>query len=515
MTDDTFAALWATRVRASAHAPFLVFEGQDGAVAEWSYAQFDEIVERTAATLNERGVGRGDAVHVCLTNSPAFIALWLAVARLGAWMVPVDPASTARDLENQFERTAPVLGVCGSARSDVYLLSAGTRGIPALVLSETSADVASGSPLVASTGAAPAPIGRASDPLAVMFTSGTTAAPKGVVLSQRNYAHVARTMAHAVTLGPQHRWFVTLPLFHANAQYYCFGPAIAAGASVALTARFSASGWLASAHRLAVTHASLFAAPIRMILARTPGDAPRVRLDHVWFAQSLGSRHHEDFTALVGCAPRQLYGMTESVAIVTADASDPPTPDLIGLPVAGREVLLVDPVTLDPVPSGVVGMMIVAGEPGIDLFLEYLNDPATTARTLVERNGRTWLMTGDLAESTPSGALRFVGRADDVIKVAGENVSLTQVEATISQAPGVLEAAVVARHDDMRDQVPVAYVVPIEPHAPPDRRVLDEWAARELPPQARPREWHIISELPRTSVGKVRRFRLPNAADQG
>ena len=123
------------------------------------------------------------------------------------------------------------------------------------------------------------------------------------------------------------------------------------------------------------------------------------------------------------------------------------------------------------------------------------------------------LATGDLAVATEPGPLRFVGRADDVIKVAGENVSLTEIEAIISQAPGVLEAAVVARPDPVRDHVPVAYVVPRDAAAPPDSVALADWAATELPPQARPREWHIIAELPRTSVGKVRRFQLPNPAE--
>lgn len=122
--------------------------------------------------------------------------------------------------------------------------------------------------------------------------------------------------------------------------------------------------------------------------------------------------------------------------------------------------------------------------------------------------GRTWFLTGDLATATPGGALRFVGRADDVIKVAGENVSLTEVEAVVAQAPGVLEAAVVARADPIRDQVPVAYAVPHDPDDPPSVDRLTTWAERHVAPRARPRAWYLIDSLPRTSVGKVRRFKI-------
>ena len=210
-----------------------------------------------------------------------------------------------------------------------------------------------------------------------------------------------------------------------------------------------------------------------MILARTPEGTPPARLRHVWFAQSLGRDHHREFSELVGTLPRQVYGMTETTTVVTADRGDPPSHELIGEPVPGRRVRLVDPSTHADVEPGTPGMIIVAGERGVDLFAEYLDDPAVTDRTFTtDGDGVTWLLTGDLAvqvdsPSAGSGALRFVGRADDVIKVAGENVSLTEVEAVLAQAPGVLEVAVVARADAIRDQVPVAYVVARDPdHAP-------------------------------------------------
>jgi len=346
-----------------------------------------------------------------------------------------------------------------------------------------------------------------------MFTSGTTSEPKGVVLTQHNYAQVADTMSAIVGLRPEHRWLVTLPLFHANAQYYCIAPAIAVGASVALTSTFSASQWLRQARDLSATHASLFAAPIRMILARRPADAPAGRLEHVWFAQNLGAQHYDEFAALAGCRPRQLYGMTETVAIVCADVCDPYRNDTIGPPIAGRQVLLRNPETGADAPPGEPAELILAGVPGEDIFLEYLDDPAATGRSLVRRDGTTWFHTGDMVarsadSSADNGALRFVGRRDDVIKVSGENVSLTEVEATLAQAPGVLECAVLGRPDPVRDMVPVAYVVPRDLAHPPAVSDLAAWSERNLAAAARPRDWHLIEALPRTSVGKVRRFKL-------
>jgi len=330
-----------------------------------------------------------------------------------------------------------------------------------------------------------------------------------------NYAHVADTMSAVVGLRPEHRWLVTLPLFHANAQYYCIAPAIAVGASVALTSTFSASQWLRQARDLSATHASLFAAPIRMILARRPADAPAVRLEHVWFAQNLGARHYDEFAALAGCRPRQLYGMTETVAIVCADVCDPYRNDTIGPPIEGRPVVLRNPETGADAPLGEEAQpgepaeLVLGGVPGADIFLEYLDDPAATGRSLVQRDGTTWFHTGDMvARVAGNGALRFVGRRDDVIKVSGENVSLTEVEATLAQAPGVLECAVLGRPDPVRDMVPVAYVVPRDREHPPAVSDLAEWSERNLAAAARPRDWHLIEALPRTSVGKVRRFKL-------
>ena len=509
----TFAQRWDAAVAGpNADRPFLVFEGPDGSVSQWTYREFDEVVRGMGAMLAASGVTQGASVHVAARNCPAFIAIWLACARSGAWLVPVDPTSTARDISRQLDRVRPAVGICAASRADVY--AAGVRESAAgrlavIELAETAADVSlpvnPGQRGAIASARAVAPADR----LAVMFTSGTTSEPKGVVLTQHNYAYVADTMSAIVGLRPEHRWLVTLPLFHANAQYYCIAPAIAVGASVALTSSFSASQWLRQGHDLGATHASLFAAPIRMILARRPAGAPALQLQHVWFAQNLGEEHYDEFSALAGCRPRQLYGMTETVAIVCADASEPYRNDTIGPPITGRPVLLRNPETGADAPPGEPAELVLGGVPGADLFLEYLDDPAATSRSLVQRDGATWFHTGDMvARVADDGALRFVGRRDDVIKVSGENVSLTEVEAILAQAPGVLECAVLGRPDPVRDTVPVAYVVPRDREHPPAVDDLAEWSKQNLAAAARPRDWHLIDALPRTSVGKVRRFTL-------
>ncbi|GAA3678527.1 ATP-dependent acyl-CoA ligase [Nocardioides ginsengisoli] len=520
MTIDqaTFEQRWRCAVRDHGRETFLVFRDHDGTVTSWSYGEFERIVASVAATLRSYGVRPGDAVHVGLRNCPAFVAVWLAVSRLGAWMVPVDPASAGRDIARQMARTAPVVAVCPVERLGVYREQ--VPEIPVIGVEQSAVDVRPGGaltavparPVCAGEEQFPPEAAAPGDRLAVMFTSGTTSEPKGVVLSQQNYAHVAGAMADVVNLTTESRWYVTLPLFHANAQYYCFAPAIAVGASVALTASFSASRWLTWASQLDVTHASLFAAPIRMILARRPEVVPRLQLEHVWYAQSLAAGQYDEFAALVGCRPRQLYGMTETIAIASADLSDAPGHDRIGDPAdLGRSTRVVDPVSGVPVPAGTPGLLLVGGTRGVDLFVEYLDDPVTTAGAFERADGLDWLRTSDLVVADATGILRFVGRVDDVIKVAGENVSLTEVEAALGQAPGVLEAAVLAEEDPVRDVVPVAFVVPRDPTRPPTVDGLAAWAADHLAPQARPRRWTLVDALPRTSVGKIRRQKLKEA----
>jgi len=273
----TFASVWEHSLATRGDAPFLVFEAPDGTVTDWSYAAFDELVERFACELVRHGVEPGSSVHLALTNSPTFVAVWLAATRLGAWIVPSDPMGRAPELADHIERTDPTIGFCARERVGEYRPAAGN--MPFHMIDESDAAFA----WLTHDRVDGWPTPRLTDRAAVMFTSGTTGRPKGVEITQANYAFAGKVMADAAQLTAADRHLVVLPLFHANAQYYSFASAIWAGASVALMHTFSASGFLPAAARHRATCASLFAAPMRMILARGDETAG-VGLRHCWFA---------------------------------------------------------------------------------------------------------------------------------------------------------------------------------------------------------------------------------------
>lgn len=490
------AAAWQRAVSEHPGRPFLTFEAPDGSVADWSYNEFDIIVNRAMGKLRDCGVDAGSAVHLALTNSPTFIAVWLAALRIGAWIVPSDPMGRAPELADHIARTRPVIGFCAESRSEVYREAAGS--LPYIRIDEADTQLcwldgtAEGEP------GSPGADHRA----AVMFTSGTTGRPKGVEITQANYAFAGQAMAEASGLSSDDRHIVVLPLFHANAQYYSFASAIWAGASVALMHSFSASGFLAQAARHRATCASLFAAPMRMILARgekTDG----VALRHCWFAQNITEEQHGTLTEWLGCEPRQLYGMTETIPAVLTDTGSSPRCDSMGFVTQGCSVELHGPGG-DPVGVGEVGEIVVGGVRGRTLFAGYLDDADTTEASF--RDG--WFLTGDRATCDASGRWYFDGRRSDVLKVSGENVSTVEVEGVLSSHPGVLEASVVGAPDEVRDEVPVAFVVPSDLDAPPSAEELTSWCAERLSKPKVPRQFTFLDELPRTSVGKIRKFML-------
>jgi crotonobetaine/carnitine-CoA ligase len=472
----------------------------------------DARANRAANLLRARGIGPGGRFGVQLANCIEFYDMWFGAAKAGAVMVPTNPLSTADELAYVLDHAGVRLTVTepdlvDTVREAHKLLPDGGDSSSVLVTG-AAADVDS---YATALDAQPeTPVEADQDPLGVvgiLYTSGTTSRPKGVLITNANYLFVGHLVAEYLRLRPEDRALIVLPLFHGNAQYYSTMPALVTGASIALAPRFSASRWSEQATALRATVASLFAAPIRMILAQEPSRYDRAHdLRVTMFAQNMTDSQTTEFEKRFGLMLAQLYGMTETIA--------PPTlnplygerrHETIGRPAMGTSVRIVADDGVTDVEPGEPGELLVGGVPGRTLMLGYLDNPEATAEALAGG----WLHTGDNVRMDADGYLHFVDRGKDVIKRAGENVSSGEVERVVNSHPAVFESAAIGIPDEMRDEAIKMFVV-LNAGQVISQDELIAWSAARLSRFKVPSVVEFVDGLPRTSVGKIQKHLLRN-----
>ncbi len=508
--------LIAARARDRGDKTWLYFERQADAARglaefrrEFSYAEFDRRVNQACHYLAGRGIARGDVVNLHLPNCPAFLLLWFAIARLGAVMMPTNVLASADELAWLLEHSRSRLAFT-TAKHAATLAACRERvaSLRDVVLCDPFSESPAADSLERALDAQPDAAWNCpaspTDLAAIMYTSGTTSQPKGVMVTHANYLAAGRTVADRIELVADDRQFVVLPLFHGNAQYYSTMSALLVGASVVLMDRFSASRFFDLCIAYECTVASLFAAPLRMLLAQPENPAQRDnRLRVVLFAQSLTAAQLDDWARRFGAPLLQLWGMTETMGPALMNPlHGERRNDTVGLPAGGYEIALVDDAG-QPVADGEAGEIVVGGVPGETLMAGYFRNPEATAATL--RDG--WLYTGDNALRDADGYYRFIDRKKDMIKRAGENVSAGEVEQVLLQHPAVFECAVVGLPDEMRDERIVAIVVLRDGGTAGEQEIIDFCAAR-LAAFRVPERVVFETTLPKTSVGKIQKHRL-------
>ena len=487
---------------------FVIYDDLEGNVTRLSYAEFDTQVNRTANMLRSLGVRKNDKINVHLPNCLEFLYLWFGAAKTGAVIMPTNILSTAAELEylithsesrfiftqanylptvNQIRQQCPAIEqviLCGTTSSPETLSFAS-------LLAQQTTDL----PDVNIT-----PL----DEVSILYTSGTTSRPKGVLVTNANYIYAGETVAKAIRLAPDDRHYIVLPLFHANAQYYSTMSALVTGASIALMARFSASSYFDCCIAHNCTVGSLFAAPIRMILAQER--RPELRsntLRVAMTAQNVTAAQLDEWAERFNAPLLQLYGMTETMGPPLMNPIAYKRNNLsIGLPALGYEVMLADDAG-KPVSQGEAGQIVVYGQPGESIMKGYFKNSEATAATIHEG----WLWTGDNAYQDNEGYFHFVDRAKDMIKRAGENVAASEVEAVILQHPKVFDCAVIGVPDPLRDEAIKAFVV-LHQHQQATPEEIIVWCRDRLAKFRVPEFVEFRSELPRTSVGKIQKHVL-------
>jgi len=487
---------------------FVLFDDIDSGITSHSYADFDGYVNRTARMLQSLGVGGGDKVNLHLGNCLEFLLLWFAAAKIGAVIMPTNVAATAGELEYLIDHSECRLMFTQPAYLEVAREVQGRCArVEAIVVCGASAngDGQFFDDLV-STRSDQRPDTQCdqSGEVAILYTSGTTSRPKGVLVTNANYIYAGETVAKALCLSREDRHLVVLPLFHGNAQYYSTMSTLVTGASMVLSSRFSASRFFDQAIRHECTVSSLFSAPMRMLLAQPRRrELAENRLRAVLFAQCVTQDQLDEWQDRFHAPLLQLWGMTETMGPPLMNPIHYRRDNMsMGLPVMGYQVQLVDEQG-SPVTRGEIGQIVVAGEPGRTLMKGYFKNRKATADSI--RDG--WLWSGDNARQDDDGYFHFVDRAKDMIKRAGENVAASEVEAVILTHPQVFDCAVIGVPDPIRDESIVAVVMLVEGGTLAGDAIID-WCRERLASFRVPERVEFRRVLPRTSVGKIQKHLL-------
>jgi crotonobetaine/carnitine-CoA ligase len=451
-------------------ATFLEFRGRT-----WSYAEAGASTDGLAAELLGLGLRPGDRLAVHLPTGPPHLFLFLAAAKVGIVTCPIHPDLAAPEVLAARAQIDPAAVVDASGR-------VGIRGSEAARLDE----------LLLSRRALAGVDEPPEDAIAtILATSGTTGAPKAAMLSFRMAVLTGEGFAHWLGLRSDDRLFTCLPLSHVNARFYSTLGAIAAGASLALEERFSASRFWSWIRASEATQVNLIGAMLKILLDRpASGDDSGHRLRLAYAAPAVGPEAHRAFERRFKTRLVIGYGLTESTFGFIQPRDDPRDLDAMGLP------------RRHPDSSIPAEVRLVEGEIWLRnpaTFSGYFRDPDATREALTEDG---WLKTGDLATVGPDGAYTFAGRRKLVIRRRGENLTPAEVEAVLESHPAVLEAGVVGVPSALGEEDVMAYVV-FRPGARASEADLAAHCAARLAPFKVPTAWRVIEALPRTPTQRI------------
>jgi malonyl-CoA/methylmalonyl-CoA synthetase len=435
-------------------------------------AALEDASRRVAGRLARAGVGPGDRMLFSAESSIGLVIAHVAALRSGIVVVPANTAYRERELAH----------IVGDARPRAALVDRDDRA--AWIRAAAADTVIVGSDVELAAGLAPPLDGVAPGaPALIGYTSGTTGAPKGAVLSHANLLAGVESVRIAWRWDADDRLVLALPLFHIHGLGVGLHGTLLAGASAVLLPKFEVGAVLDAAADHDAT--LFFGVPTmyhRLAASDRVGELARLRLC-VSGSAALPAELHEALAARAGQAVIERYGMTETLMNVSNPYDGERRPDSVGLPLPGVELRLGDD-----------DEILLRGP---NVFGGYWQRPDATAASF-DADG--WFRTGDLGRFDDDGYLRILGRSKELIISGGLNVYPREVEDVLLGHPAVAEAAVVGAPSEEWGETVTAFVVA---DGAPDLDGLLAFAAGRLAPFKRPRVVHFVDSLPRNALGKV------------
>jgi crotonobetaine/carnitine-CoA ligase len=467
----------------------------------FTFADVDRESSRFAAALTDRGIGPGDRVAVMLRNQPEFPLIWLALAKIGAQLVPVNTNYQEFDGAHVLRHSGAKLAVAAPEFTDLLSRIGLTEVLTPTALSRESAHLGAA---LSRESAAFTPVPET--PVNIQYTSGTTGAPKGCVLPNRYWTTLAVGLATDFPAVGEDDVILTAQPFHYIDPQWNVALGLAAGATLVVLDRFHPSTFWAKVREYGVTWFYCLGLMPTLLLRQEPSEADRDHRVRAICASAIPHELHAELEARWGVPWYEAFGMTETggdIRMTAADHDETVGTGCIGRPSRDREAMIAGE-DGKPVPRGETGELLLRG---IGLMHGYHDDPEATAKAF--RNG--WFHTGDLARMDDAGRVYYVGRTKDMIRRSGENVSADEVERALLLHPAVRLAAVVAVPDELRGEEIKAYVVCDGER--PEPAELVEFCSGKLAYFKVPRFWAFADGLPMTPSERVAKGELRKVAD--
>lgn len=485
---------WSQTWAAHPEAPVLLDLSAAGDDARWCRAdELEEMTRRRAEALIGLGLRPGDRVLWSTASSLRAVVANIAALRAGLVVVPVNPAYTERELAHVVADVRPAAAIVDDpARAAVV-----ARAAADVVVATPDLEVLQGAPRRGGSGGSGGSgesgdvvldAARPEDAALVAYTSGTTGAPKGAVLTHGNLLANSESIALTWRWVRGDRLVHALPIFHGHGLCVALYTSLLTGSSVVLLPRFDVDAVLDACARYDAT--LFFGVPTmyhRLAASSRVGQLARLRLA-VSGSAPLSAELHRSMAASGGTQVLERYGMTETLMTLSNPYDGERRPGTVGFPFPGVEARVEDD-----------GALLVRGP---TVFSGYWERPAATAESFTDG----WFRTGDLGV-VEDGYVRLLGRSTDLIISGGYNVYPAEVEDVLLGHPSVAEVAVTGAPSEEWGEIVCAWVVP-DGASRPDVDAVLAYAAQRLAPYKRPRRIHLVDALPRNSMGKVRRSEL-------
>ncbi len=502
----------------------MLWIGQDGSEAQFTFAYFDQQGSRVAHALEDLGIQKGDRVLLMAPRLPQWWEAVLGMMKLGAIAIPCTTLLTAKDIQYRAELAEAVALI--TDRSGAAKLAQVRENCPTIKVAIVIDDPADppDAPLPADTISYRAVVDaaspewterrtRSSDPSLIYFTSGTVGYPKMVLHTQVSYpiGHTRVTGRYWLDQHPTDlHWNLSEMGWAKAAWSNLFGPWGNGAAMFIQDARgkFNAKETLEMLARYPIT---TFCAPptaYRLLVQEDLSQYKLRALRHcVGAGEPLNPEVIEAWQRGTGLTIYDGYGQTETVLLCGNFPGEEIRPGSMGKPSPGFELAIIDNDgnEVGPNQEGDIAVRVKPVRP-LGMFKEYWRNPEAMERSFKG----DWYITGDRAYRDPDGYFWFVGRADDVIISAGYRIGPFEVESALVEHPAVVEAAVVASPDATRGEIVKAFVIPAPGYTPSGELAteLQNHVKSVTAPYKYPREIEFVTELPKTISGKIRRVEL-------